>query len=90
MRSKPPGLHEYLDILDRFLAHCQRHLQPDDWEIVQRRLRATPPGQSVHGAWQAADYVAYYWRRLSRHEQRAFLREQRHARTHQHEEATRC
>ena len=80
MRSKPLGLQEYLDILERFLDHCQRHLQAEDWEIVARRLRGTPPGLSVQGAWQAADYVAYYWPRLTPAEREAYVRAQRGAR----------
>lgn len=77
MRSKPPGLAEYFDILDRFLAHCRQHLRDEDFEILRRRITGTPPGEEVYGPWTPLDFIRYYWRKLSPAERRAFLREHR-------------
>ena len=75
-------LHHYLKAIDRLLTHCQQHLEPHEWKIFTRRLVGTPleQGYSVQERWTARHMVEYYWPRLSRQEQAAFLRQQRLAR----------
>ena len=73
------SLHHYLKAINHFLDHCQQHLEPHEWKIFTRRLVGTPleQGYSVQERWTAHMILEYYWPRLSRQEQAAFLRKQR-------------
>ena len=83
-------LDHYLKTIGRFLAHCQQHLTPDEWDMLTRRLTSATEGSSVEKSWTPRDYIEYYWPRLSATEQAAFVRQQRLARKQERMEVPPC
>jgi hypothetical protein len=79
--TTPADLQHTLTLAEQLIAHCREHLQPADWAAFAQRLTTpTYPDYSMLEPWTSLEYCTYYWRRLSRTEQQAFLRAHGHPR----------